>query len=234
MHLKTDVMKRFIFITIILGAILSSCTKEPEAGFFTSKVDVYVGEDIYFTNNSLNAERFEWDFGDGTYSTLVNPVHAYQFGGEFTVALTAIGKDNFYDRAYQNITVKIPPELVITVLEYYDEYPVENASVILYPTYDDWLDETNPVAEVFTDADGVAVFENLREQRYYVDVWEEFHDNYTLAAEDVAFIETDILVADAINYFTAWVDYYGSLKSMKERDRTPRGELKGRSPNDKK
>ena len=30
------------------------------------------------------------------------------------------------------------------------------------------------------------------------------------------------------------VDYYGSLKSMKERDRTLRGELKGRSAEDKK
>jgi PKD repeat protein len=30
-----------------------------------------------------------WDFGDGTNSTLKNPVHAYSYGGNYTISLTA-------------------------------------------------------------------------------------------------------------------------------------------------
>jgi hypothetical protein len=45
-----------------------------------------------------------------------------------------------------------------------------------------------------------------------VDVWEQYHDNYQLAAEDVAWIETQILVAGELNSFIAYVDYYPPSK----------------------
>ena len=42
-----------------------------------------------FLNNSYNAEKFTWDFGDGETSTEKNPVHSYKNPGIYTVTLTA-------------------------------------------------------------------------------------------------------------------------------------------------
>ena len=46
------------------------------------------------------------------------------------------------DEASLTLDVKIPTLLEIEVLEYYEEYPVEGASVIIYPTLTDWENET--------------------------------------------------------------------------------------------
>jgi gliding motility-associated-like protein len=43
---------------------------------------------VIFTNTSVNSLSFLWNFGDGTTSTLENPVHSYTKGGSYTVSLT--------------------------------------------------------------------------------------------------------------------------------------------------
>ncbi len=42
-----------------------------------------------FTNNSINATSYNWDFGDGTSSTESSPIHFYMEDGMYTVTLTA-------------------------------------------------------------------------------------------------------------------------------------------------
>jgi len=44
---------------------------------------------VTFTNQSVNATSFAWDFGDGNTSILENPTHTYAAEGTFTVSLTA-------------------------------------------------------------------------------------------------------------------------------------------------
>ncbi len=44
---------------------------------------------VLFNNNSSNAASFTWNFGDGSSSTLENPVHEYTSLGLYTVSLTA-------------------------------------------------------------------------------------------------------------------------------------------------
>lgn len=41
-----------------------------------------------FSNFSIGADTWQWDFGDGTTSTVYNPVHTYQDTGMYSVALT--------------------------------------------------------------------------------------------------------------------------------------------------
>ena len=178
---------------------------------------VEVSDEVYFTNNSLDARYFEWNFGDGTSSTDVNPIHVYTASGTYTVTLSAISRHNHIDRAYQDITVLFPTTLEIKVLEYYDEYPVGNASVILYPTYDDWLAETSMIIEGFTNTNGIVIFSRMDPAVYYVDVWEQNHNNYTLADDDIDWIRIPQLEPNEINRFVAWVDYVSSKSGERNR-----------------
>ncbi len=44
---------------------------------------------VTFTNSSSNAISYSWNFGDGTFSTEVNPTHIYGASGVYEVVLTA-------------------------------------------------------------------------------------------------------------------------------------------------
>jgi len=213
-------MKKIIFLSAMLPFILYSCEMSPRAYFSASPGDPVVGEEVWFTNESDNAESFEWDFGDGYISNEVNPIHAFTASGTFTVRLKVWSHNGVSDEASLTVDVMIPTLLEIEVLEYYEEYPVEGASVILYSTLNDWDNETNSVIEGFTDADGKVVFSDLEKIVYYADVWEATHDNYALRDEDVGFIRTAEIIPHKINRFIAYVDYVDHSKGEARRDRT--------------
>jgi len=206
-NINSKAMKKIIYIILAGALVTMSCCRQPYADFFTSRTVCEVGDIIYFTNNSLDADYFEWDFGDGYISSEYNPQHMYGEDGLYTVALTAYSDGRVFDKAYLSINVLFPTTLDIEVLEYYDEYPVPDASVILFNSLDDWWDELYPLVEGFTNQNGFVTFSQLEMQRYYVDVWQEYHNNWILAEEDYRFIETDLLIPNEINYFLAWVDY---------------------------
>ncbi len=48
------------------------------------------GLTVFFNNLSSNSTSWEWDFGDGNYSTNQNPTHYYSTGGWYDVCLVAI------------------------------------------------------------------------------------------------------------------------------------------------
>lgn len=50
---------------------------------------VVPGQPVYCYNLSGNADSYAWDFGDGTTSALLNPVHTYTDPGSYTVSLIA-------------------------------------------------------------------------------------------------------------------------------------------------
>ncbi|HOZ30378.1 MAG TPA: M14 family zinc carboxypeptidase, partial [Bacteroidales bacterium] len=80
----------------------------PVAGFNSDVTTTCTGI-VQFTNTSVDADTYEWDFGDGTESTEVNPIHTYTENGTFTVSLTAINAygDNTYS-VTDMITVNLP------------------------------------------------------------------------------------------------------------------------------
>ncbi len=211
-------MKKLIFLSIVLAFLVVSCEMSPEADFSASPGDPVVGELVQFSNNSLHAESFEWDFGDGYISNDIHPSHVYTASGNFEVTLKAFSGNNLMDQAFLTIEVRIPTLLEIEVLEYYEKYPVEGASVILYSTLADWDNETNSVNEGFTDSDGKVVFSDLGNIVFYADVWEATHDNYSLRNDDVGFIRTSEVLPNKINRFIAYVDYVDHGKSAGRRD----------------
>jgi gliding motility-associated-like protein len=64
-----------------------------------------------FNNTSLAGQQFFWDFGDGTTSTEVNPVHNYTNVGSYRVSLVAVDSStcNITDSTAQTINVYPKP-----------------------------------------------------------------------------------------------------------------------------
>lgn len=213
-------MKKYFYILFILPVIVNSCKIDPDAFFYTDKVEAYVGEEIFFTNDSYNAVEYEWDFGDGTFSNSVDVSHTYLSTGTFTVELTAFSRGGNTDKAYQTINIYTPTILVVEVLEWEYEYAVSNANVRLYSTLSDWDAETNMVIEGNTNTNGLVTFYDLGAFVYYVDVWEAEHNNWDLRGyENDDYIRIPQLTPNEVNTYIAWVDFVGT-KGGDERDRS--------------
>lgn len=211
-------MKKIFYLALIITLVILSCEKTPEALFHTENAEPEVGQEVFFINDSRDADEFDWDFGDGYGSSDENPVHIFTGTGAYTVTLTAFSKNGDEDQAVMTIDVMIPTLLEVEVLEYFEKYPVANASVILYATLTDWNNEASMVSEAIADDDGFAVFSHLEPFVYYADVWEETHNNYTLADEDVGFIRTPEIMPHKINRFIAYVDKVQPAKGFARRD----------------
>jgi len=216
-------MKKIILLLTVLIGLFTGCetAHEPHASFNVSYTSVYTYEEIAFYNYS-EGSYFEWDFGDGYTSTIFQPTHSYSQPGIYTVSLAAYHGD-MVDYAYMNIEViEAAASLNIQVLEYSQGYTVGGARIIIYPTLTDWTKETNPVATIYTNNNGIAVIDGLYPGYYYLDIWETNHNNYTLANDDVNFIKTPLLVNYATTYFDAYVDYVPSSQSSLKDSSTSR------------
>lgn len=209
-------MKRLFTILPILLLALAGCQREPFADANITPNPAYVGEDIEFTNLSNNADYVEWEMGDGSTSSAYNVIHYYNDPGFYDVKLRAFGVKGGVNTTSFIVEVT-GSELTVVVqlwtpIDEPEGYYLEGASVILYPTLDDWVNETNPTAELFTNSAGECTFDGLSYQRYYVDVWEQSHHNYWLAEDDVEFIETQELPGAYYHTFIAYVDYDPDMK----------------------
>jgi PKD repeat protein len=65
-----------------------------------------INGEVFFDNNSLNADTYNWNFGDSTYSTAVNPSHQYQQYGTYFVTLIATNDFDCKDTIVKPISVK--------------------------------------------------------------------------------------------------------------------------------
>lgn len=86
-----------VVVSLLFLFTLTCCHKEPTACFdpesssIDKGYDSKVEEEVTMNNCSVEATHYEWDFGDGTTSRQINPVHSYKAGGNYTVSLKAIG-----------------------------------------------------------------------------------------------------------------------------------------------
>lgn len=200
---------------LLLPIVLFSCQRTPDASFSVDTNAPEVGKEVFFNNHSHDADRYEWDFGDGFTSNERDPAHTFGATGSYDVTLTAIAKGGHSSTSSLTLDVVSPSLLVIEVSEYYSGDLIPNASIILYPSLADWDAQTNSVIEGFTDKNGLAVFADLDPAVYYVDVWEATHDNYTLRKEDVGFITTPVTLAHKVTFFAAAVDVANHSSAMR-------------------
>ena len=75
------------------------------AGFTADPITGETPLNVNFTNSSLNATTYVWDFGDNDSSSAINPSHIFTPLGTFNVCLTAISDANCIDTACSFITV---------------------------------------------------------------------------------------------------------------------------------
>lgn len=110
--------------TITLYAFDStSCNKSDSTSFTISVVDIPVAgftfgpippkENTFtqFTNQSVGATNYVWNFGDGDSSTEVNPKHLYNATGTYNVCLTAINAAGCSDTICMPVSAIINPLL---------------------------------------------------------------------------------------------------------------------------
>lgn len=101
-------MKRILLLLTVFSFSLVSagCSKDANdsefsddesaqvrAAFAVSDTEVYKGDPVSFTNTTPDAERYEWDFGDGSTSTETSPSHTFSTCGGYSVKLTAYKGD---------------------------------------------------------------------------------------------------------------------------------------------
>lgn len=161
----------------VLALLLTACESEDtsvptpstQANFeYTYEIlsDPETGNVFYevsFTNQSLYAASYEWDFGDGTTSQEESPVHIYTENGIFDVTLTVTPMAEQQNIHYNNLTASDKLVLVPTIFQegfenpdwtswtlidndgdgldwYWDEFEGE-----YYILSQSWSDETGPL-----------------------------------------------------------------------------------------
>ncbi|MEX2596400.1 MAG: PKD domain-containing protein [Salibacteraceae bacterium] len=88
-----------IIILAIVTLALSACKKKEVSAAFdvnqsrTTDIDFK----FEFSNLSENTTIYEWDFGDGTTSSVINPKHTYTEKGAYIVQLTSANEDGDFD-----------------------------------------------------------------------------------------------------------------------------------------
>ena len=86
------------FFTILIYLCISgiSYAQGPNVDFTSNLTTACANELISFTNQSTSTiaiNNFNWDFGDGSSSTLENPTHSYSSAGTYTVTLVVVDQN---------------------------------------------------------------------------------------------------------------------------------------------
>ena len=88
-----------------LGPFIVNATPAVVAGFTADPITGETPLVVNFTNTSVNAATYLWQFGTGDSSTTASPSYTYNPLGTFNVCLTAISAANCIDTACSYITV---------------------------------------------------------------------------------------------------------------------------------
>lgn len=99
----------------VLTALMAGCATLPTTDFSFSPTDVIQYDEVTFTNMSLDADSYAWDFGDGSTSTEMSPTHVFKTAGTFTVKLVATNADG-----------ETPLEKTVTVSEHVSTYMLDD------------------------------------------------------------------------------------------------------------
>ncbi|HTO14229.1 MAG TPA: PKD domain-containing protein [Edaphocola sp.] len=81
----------------------------PTAAFYFTPVVAETNTPFTFFNQSIGANSYLWEFGDGATSTETNPIHEYRRSGRFNVCLTVKNQYGCSSRVCKDIDAIIQP-----------------------------------------------------------------------------------------------------------------------------
>ena len=120
------------------------------------------GTQVLFSNLSLGADSFYWDFGNGATSNLLNPFYDYGQDGTFTIQLIAKNECGA-DTATQDVTVMaVGVDELITQLHIWPN----PASSILHIE----IDQPGVVAQIHTNMGSLVLRSELSDKVHEIDV----------------------------------------------------------------
>ncbi|WP_429384982.1 PKD domain-containing protein [Mucilaginibacter sp. UYCu711] len=137
-------------VTIINAAgcvspsIVTNLVQDPPTGdFTTSNPTITSGSIISFTAAVPGAVTYDWNFGDGSHSSVANPQHYYYQVGTFNVTLTVTTSGGCSYSITKNALIKVGPDnyqITPPVLVVPGPVVYNNDSMFAYP---------NPFSKVF-------------------------------------------------------------------------------------
>ena len=105
------ILRQLTFLFLLLP-VINSCSTDDEtippnvvANFTNAGQSDGTGV-VRFSNTSMNADSYFWDFGDNRTSTEINPIHNYEEGGEYEVELIATDVKGNSDSDSKTITIE--------------------------------------------------------------------------------------------------------------------------------
>jgi gliding motility-associated-like protein len=170
---------------------------------------VCLGEEILFTNNSLNADEYEWDLGDGTVIADINPKHTYLTPGKFNVRLIAKDSKNCItaDTAFLEIEIistnqNITEPTIFTCKDSLFTFNFTNEPDVSYEWFPKNIFQDNTIANPsFQVKSDMTITLNKKGNcgtNTYTYPFKLFQDNYQLS-EDIDICEGDIVNLEIIN-----------------------------------
>ncbi len=85
----------------------------PPSASFSSEINSEKYQEVSFTNNSINAVSYDWNFGDGNMAIDEEPIHTYEDEGTYTVTLIATSSDGETSQTSMEVVIAEPSDIFI-------------------------------------------------------------------------------------------------------------------------
>jgi gliding motility-associated-like protein len=171
---------------------------------------------IYFFNSlAVNATSYFWDFGDGTTSTLQNPIHSYTTPGRFDVKFLAMNDSacNVADTITQTIdvVVRLKNNIVLANDTFCEgaivklsssHYAVNNNAQFIW-SFDDGTTSAIPRPEMLYSTPGTYSITLVTIDSAYCNISDTVSISITIAPNDVKanfFVETEYKLFEDITF----------------------------------
>jgi PKD repeat protein len=99
-------MKKNLLLLFCLPLFFISCGKKPEANFTWSPTNPKAGVEMQFTNTSIDAKKYDWNFGDMSVGKEKDPKHTYSNAGDYIIDLNA---HNGLSSDVKTVTITVVP-----------------------------------------------------------------------------------------------------------------------------
>lgn len=156
-------------LLLILSLLVAfSCNRIPTPEFdYIPFENPEAGDTIRFTNFTVHAESYMWDFGDGATSINFDPEHIYAEAGIYEVQLSAANESG-EETITKTLTVNEPTILGFLAFDEADSTVITGMEIWLYNSKIAWEENGNPLRKGITDQLGTVYFQNMESEVFYI------------------------------------------------------------------